>query len=131
MEKIEQNQIKEALRYLNNAKKILKENTEVKDGFYSDAKFVKIASNTVYNGVLIALDYFADKKGLKVKNRPDKKFYQQLIGTENKKMLKIYNSLYNYLHLFGGYDGDTRTVTFKTGYQLAVELIDWIRKKYK
>lgn len=121
--------ITETMRYFDNAKKILSENTTIKDGYYSDSKYVKIASNTVYNGILISLDAFAEKKNIKAKNRPDKKFYEKLLVSENKKMLKTYNSLYNYLHLFGGYDGDTNINTFKTGYKLANELLNWLKKK--
>lgn len=56
------NPIEETLRYFDNAKNILKTNTTIKNEFYSDAKYVKIACNTVYNGILIALDAYADKK---------------------------------------------------------------------
>ncbi len=131
MNEIKINPVQETKRYFDNAKKILSENTTIKDGFYSDSKYVKIASNTVYNGILIALDAFAEKKGKKPKNRSDKKFYENLLAQENRKMLTIYNSLYNYLHLFGGYDGDRNVTTFKTGYKLANDLLKWLTIKLK
>ena len=49
-------ELKEAKRYLVNAKEILKEKAGKKDRFYADKKYVKMAGNTAYNGVLEALD---------------------------------------------------------------------------
>jgi hypothetical protein len=51
--------IREAERYLQNARQILSEKAEKDGNYYNDGKYVRMAGNTAWNGVLIALD--ADK----------------------------------------------------------------------
>ena len=48
--------ITEAYRYLDNAKEILREKAQKEDRYYKDAKYVKMAGNTAYNGVFVALN---------------------------------------------------------------------------
>ena len=123
------NPIDEARRYLDNAKNILKEKAKKDGALYSDKKYVRMAGNTAYNGVLVALDALAKKKGLKPKNRPDVYFYRNLLGKENRKILKLYNSIYDTLHLAGGYDGNLVVSVSQEGLKLSHELIDWIEKR--
>lgn len=47
----------EALRYVENAREILSEKACKKEGWYTDSKYVRMAGNTLWNGVLLALDY--------------------------------------------------------------------------
>lgn len=47
----------EALRYVDNSKTILSEKDKKEGKFYSDKKYGKMAGNTLWNGVLIALDH--------------------------------------------------------------------------
>lgn len=124
------NQINEARRYIENAKNILKEKTKIIDGFYEDKKFVKMAGNTAYNGVLVALDYLAKIKNKKPKNRASKEFYEDLLA-ENKKIQKLYTELYQVLHLSCGYDGASGVEIFKLGIKYATELIDWVEIRTK
>ena len=129
---------KEAYRYIDNAKEILSKKAK-KDGiFYSDAKYVRMACNTAYSGLLIALNDLFKYKGVTFPNKTKKRrqgvsadFYRENLAKINKKKLKEYNSAYNYLHLLGGYDGDLIVNTSKTGLMLATSIIDWIDKQIK
>ena len=57
----------EAHRYLENAKEILRDKAQKEDGLYKDEKYVKMAGNTAYSGLLVALDglFGIKKKGRK------------------------------------------------------------------
>ncbi len=55
--------IEEAKRYISNAKEILREKANKQDGYYTDSKYIKIAGDTAYKGVLVALDGVFVKKG--------------------------------------------------------------------
>ena len=58
--------MKEALRYLENAKEILKR-APVEDSRYTDVKFVQEACGTAYLAVLKGIDQYLLRKGLKQK----------------------------------------------------------------
>jgi hypothetical protein len=127
---------KEAYRYLDNARSILKEKGKKRGEFYNDAKYVRMACNTAYSGLLIALNDYFKKKGVnfpKAKGRRtqavDVDFYRQNLAKINKTMLKHFNTAYNYLHLFGGYDGDLLVDTSQNGLKHAKIIIDWINKQ--
>jgi hypothetical protein len=66
-----------------------------------DKKYVRMAGNTLWNGVLKVLNYrfptLATAKG-----RPDINKYKELVAIENKKMLNHLISGYNYMHLLMG-----------------------------
>lgn len=53
--------MKEALRYLNHAKEILK-SAPIEDGPYSDVKPVREACGTAYLAILIAIDEYLLKR---------------------------------------------------------------------
>ena len=125
---------KEAYRYLDNAKEILKTKAKKDGNFYDDAKYVRMACNTAYNGLLIALnDYFIQKgisfpkvKGKRRSQSINVDFYKKQLAKINKTKLKEFNSAYNYLHLLGGYDGDLSVGTSINGLGFALSIIDWI-----
>ena len=48
--------ITEAKRYITNAKEILREKAQKENGFYADSKYVKMAGDIAYKGILVALD---------------------------------------------------------------------------
>ena len=117
---------KEALRYLENADNILKNNTTINNlGFYNDAKYVKMAGHTAWAGVLVALDPLHKPLGKGKRKSVDT--YRDVI---KGKFMNVYNSAYNYLHLYMGYDGELSTVTKKTGFEYAKILIEWAKKQY-
>ena len=127
---------KEAYRYLDNAKEILRTKAKKEGKFYDDAKYVRMACNTAYSGLLIALNDYFIKKGIKYPKPKGRRtqstnvdFYKQNLAKINKTKLKEFNSAYNYLHLFGGYDGDLNVSTSRTGFELAESIINWIDKQ--
>jgi hypothetical protein len=64
--------IKEAERYLNNARQILSDKADKEGNYYNDSKYVRMAGNTAWNGVLIALDAVLPvRENLKKNQRPD------------------------------------------------------------
>ena len=109
----------EAMRYVENAKECLKKAGK-EGGYYADAKYVKMAGNTLWNGVLLALENRMPSKG-----RPDIRKYREEIAKQNKKMLRVLNSGYATCHLSMGYDGNISASVCKEGINLAVELIEW------
>ena len=109
----------EAMRYVENAKECLKK--AGKEGaYYADPKYVKMAGNTLWNGVLLALE-----NKMQVKGRPDIRKYREEIARQNKKMLRVLNSGYATCHLSMGYDGNVKVSICKEGINLAMELIAW------
>jgi len=118
--------IENPYNYLENAREILKEKAKKNGEFYTYRKYVKMAGHTAWAGVLLALDHLMDKYQFKIKGRKDVNDYRTFIASVNKKMLNYFNSAYEYLHLFMGYDGNLDAITSKHGLDLAQKLIDWV-----
>ena len=124
MKKLKPNNIAEAKRYLNNAREILKTKAgNGVPGYYSDTKYVKMACNTAWSGVLVALDFIIPPSPMGVRKSVDT--YKNYLSTRNRKVLNDFVSAYNYLHLFGGYDGDLNKKTAHIGLDLAENIIKW------
>jgi hypothetical protein len=121
--------MKEALRYLNNAKEILK-SAPVEGNTYADVKPVREAFSTAYLGVLEAINESLMKKGLAKKELPRsvdayRKALQKYLAVRDGKILREFEKLYDALHIAGYYRGliyDTRAV--KDYLQAAKEFID-------
>ena len=119
------NPIEEARRYVENAKDLLREKGDLdfETQSYMDRKYVKMAGNTLWNGVLLILDaVFRVKKNKR--SRPDISDYQQAVGPRDKKLLVLVNNGYNVLHLSMGYDGILDKATCDRGFQIATEIIN-------
>jgi hypothetical protein len=112
----------EALRYIENGKEILREKARKENNFYRDPKYVKMAGNTFWNGVLVALDarFPEIRQG---KGRPSQIKYREAIN--DGKASDLFDSTYEQLHLVMGYDGvgDARIV--QMALKNANQLIDW------
>ncbi len=126
----------EAYRYLDNAKEILRTKAKKDGKFYDDVKYVRMACNTAYSGLLVALNDYFTQKGIKYPKAKGKRtqstnvdFYKENLAKINKTKLKEFNSAYNHLHLFGGYDGDLAVDISKNGLEFAKSIIDWIDKQ--
>lgn len=119
------NPIEEARRYVDNAKDLLREKGELDPETlsYSDRKYVKMAGNTLWNGVLFILDAVFHVRKNK-KSRPDISDYQQAIVGRDKKLLTLVNDGYNILHLSMGYDGILNKKVCDEGIRVAGEIID-------
>jgi hypothetical protein len=130
----EQKQVKikyynEAIRYMDNAIKTLKEAGKDND-YYIDDKYVKTACGTAYNAVLKALEgYFilkqvpAQSKG----SRKDRQYFEKAITKIDKKLLKSYETVYFVLHLNGYYEGVTHVKTISSGFEVAYTIIERIK----
>lgn len=119
--------VAEARRYLSNAREILRSKAgNGSPGYYSDKKYVKMACNTVWNGVLVVLD--TKVPPLPKKARKSFETYTHYLAGINRKVLNDFVSAYNYLHLLGGYDGDLNKKTAQTGLELAEKVIGWCER---
>ena len=119
--------IGEAKRYLANAKEILSEKAGKDGNYYSDSKYVKMAGDTAWKGVLIALDgVFHVKK--KAKQRVSVEDYKEAIAKTNRQALTMVNAGYQILHLSMGYDGIKTYKVCQAGMEEAKRIIDWCEK---
>ncbi len=116
----------EAHRYLENAKEILRDKAQKEDNYYKDSKYVKMAGNTAYNGVLVALDgLFGDKK----KGRKSVEWYKEVLAKTDKKILYAFATAYSLLHLEMGYDGVPSAEVAVLGLKEAEKIIKWVETK--
>ena len=123
--------IREAERYLQNARQILSEKAEKDGDYYNDSKYVKMAGNTAWNGVLVALDAVLDvRSGMKRGQRPEFKDYQAAIAKKDNKMTRPLLGAYESLHKSLGYDGNPRYKIVQDSLDQAKMILDWAEKHY-
>jgi hypothetical protein len=101
--------VKESIRYLNNAKEILK-SASVEDGTYTDIKPVREACGTAYLAVLMAIDEYLLKSGVTHDKLPTsvdgyRKALKRYLSIRDGKLLRSFEALYNELHIAGHYRG--------------------------
>jgi hypothetical protein len=126
------NPIKEAERYFDNAKQILSEKAEKEGNYYQDQKYVKMAGNTAWNGVLVALDgVLGVRKQKKNGSRPDVDDYRDALYKKDRKMNSVFLSAYETLHKSLGYDGNPSYKVVKSGLDDGKLILDWAAKHYK
>jgi len=107
--------MKEALRYLNNAKEILR-SVPVDDNTYRDIKPVREAFATAYLAILEAINEHLMKQGVTKKELPKsvdayRKALQKHVAVHNGKLLREFEKLYDALHIAGYYRGLLYDVT--------------------
>jgi hypothetical protein len=112
----------EAMRYVTNGTQILSEKARKEDGYYQDPKYIKMAGDILWKGVLVALEFrFPEiKKG---KDRPDQTKYRKAI--RDGKVSKMFDSAYSQLHLVMGYDGVGDEKQIKPAIETAKSIINW------
>jgi len=101
--------VREASRYLNNAKDILR-SVSVEDNTYTDVKPVREALGTAYLAVLEAINERLIKQGLTKKELPKsvegyRKVLRKYMAVRNGKLLREFEKLYDMLHIAGYYRG--------------------------
>jgi len=123
--------IREAERYLQNARQILSEKAEKAGDYYYDPKYVKMAGNTAWNGVLVALDaVLGVRKNLKPRQRPDVQDYQIAINNRDSKMNIVFLSAYENLHKSMGYDGNPNYKNVQNALAEGQRIVEWADKNY-
>jgi len=124
--------IREAERYLQNARQILSEKAEKDGNYYHDTKYVKMAGNTAWNGVLVALDAVLNvRENLKKGQRPEFRDYEEAIAKKDRKMTVPLLSAYESLHKALGYDGNPRYAIVQDSLKQANFLVAWADKHYQ
>ena len=117
--------VSEARRYVENAKEILREKADLdpETQFYRDKKYVRMAGNTLWNGVLLILEaVFHVTKDRR--HRPDIIDYQKAIAKRDLKLLDCVVNAYETMHLYMGYDGSQSKALCQDGIRLANDIID-------
>ena len=123
--------IREAERYLQNARQMLSEKAEKDGKYYNDRKYVKMAGNTAWNGVLLALDsVLSVRANMKKGQRPEFNDYLEAISKIDKKMSRPLLATYESLHKALGYDGNPLYSFVQDSLNEAKIIIDWAEKQY-
>ena len=123
------NPIEEARRYVENAKTLLINNGELdsETRIYEDRKYVKMAGQTLWCGVLYILDaVFQVRKDRRT--RVDINAYRDAITKRDGKLAKLVNVGYENIHLIMGYDGNPRKDVCDAGFRLANDIIERCEK---
>ena len=99
----------EAVRYLNNARGILRR-VPVERDIYVDRKPVREAMGTAYLAVLEAINAALNRRGVPRKELPRsvdayRAALQRHLAPRNGKLLREFESLYDALHIAGYYRG--------------------------
>ncbi len=117
--------VAEARRYVKNAEDILKNHGQLdfETQLYRDRKYVRMAGNTLWNGVLLIIDAVFQVK-TKSRSHPDVNDYRNEIGKRDKKLLALFNAAYETLHIYMGYDGNQLKDNCLAGIRLANDIID-------
>jgi hypothetical protein len=124
--------MKEALRYLQNAKEILRK-APIEDGRYADIKHVQEACGTAYLAVLKAVDEYLINKGLSKKELPKsvdgyRGAMQKYLAVRDGKLVREFERLYEELHIAGYYRGLLGHVNIvKDALKAAKEFIEKIK----
>ena len=80
----------EAVEHIGRAEQIVREKVGEKDGDYAEVEYVQMAAGVAYEGVLIAIDaYLERKEGLKYKKPQSIEEYRTRVTKQNKKLLPL------------------------------------------
>ena len=125
MVEIVRDPVSEARRYVENAKDLLKNHAKLdyETQLYMDRKYVRMAGNTLWNGILLVLDSVFHVKS-EDGSRPDIRDYRNAIAKRDLKLLTFVNAGYDVMHLAMGYDGNPIRANSQAGIRLANEIID-------
>ena len=118
------NPTEEAKRYVENARAILTTKAEKEGGFYQDRKYVRMAGNTAYNGILVVLDAIVPQPA---RGRKSVEHYQRNI--KDGKLITLFNAAYDTLHLAMGYDGNLSVKVAQEGISLSEKIIGYVETR--
>lgn len=117
--------IKEARRYVDNAREILIERGKLDDdGFqYEDEKYVRAAGNYLWLGVLMALDGVFHVREDR-RTRVNIEAYLEAVGKRDLKLLSWLTNGYDIIHLYMTYDGVASKDLCDLGFEYANRIIN-------
>ena len=117
--------VQEAKRYVQNAKDLLtsKGNLDPDTQLYADRKYVRMAGNTLWNGILVIVEAVFHLK-TKQRPHPDAIDYKNAIAQRDKKLLALFVVGYEFMHITMGYDGIPDKTTCASGIRIANDIID-------
>src|SRR6218665_2147312 len=94
---------RKAMRYMDNATKMLSEKGKEKDGLYENIKCVRMACSVAYSGLLLETECFLEMKGkhLVRKKGPPHTItqYEENLAQADSKALDHFNNAYTLLCL--------------------------------
>jgi hypothetical protein len=120
---------KEATRYIDNGRDNLKKAGK-SNNFYDDIKYVKTGCGIAYSGVLLALDYYLENKGVKPLPKSKRKsieWYRENLAKLDKKLLYALNNVYSILHIDGYYEGLNGVKVIQAGFDYAEDIVRKIK----
>ncbi len=125
MVEITTNPVSEARRYVENAQDLLisKGRLDYETQLYQDRKYVRMAGNTLWNGILHILDAVFHVKNAK-RRHPDINDYRNMVSKRDRKLLDLVNAAYETIHVSMGYDGELGKGVSAEGIRLANDIID-------
>jgi len=102
-------EMKEAIRYLNNSKEILKK-ASIEDNTYLDIKPVQEACGSAYLAILKAIDEYLLSRDVHKKDLPQsvdgyREMLRKYLTIHDGKLVREFEKLYNALHIAGYYRG--------------------------
>jgi hypothetical protein len=119
--------LKEARRYLANAKDILKK-VPVENNRYQDDKYVRTAAGIAYLAPLKAIDgYYLGKKRSDDKMPESIEHYREIVRKHHpnsRRILDLLDTVYENLHILAYYRGGTAVKMVKEGLDSVKTIID-------
>lgn len=114
----------ESKLFLENAKRLLKENAGEEDGYYQNIKYVKKAGKSAYSDVLLELDLLLNRSD---KKKKDFDWYKDQLHHLDKMLMNRFVSVYYTLYFSMGYDGNPSSTISKIGLDEAELMINLLR----
>ena len=124
-----ENPVKEARRYVENAKKTIRDNEQYdpETGCYDDPKYIRSAGHYLWHAVLIMLDAVFHVKGPQ-QLHPDINDYLKSVSQRDRKLLSMVHESYTINHIYLGYDGVQRKNIFLEGIKITNDIINRCEK---
>ena len=124
--------MREAMRYLNNAKEMLR-SAPIEDDIYTDIKPIQEACSTAYLAVLKAIDEYLIQRGVSEKELPQsvdeyREMIRKYLSIRNGKLAREFETIYKALHIAGYYRGLLDNVDMvKDAFKVAKAFIEKIK----
>src|SRR6218665_2540170 len=118
---------RKAMRYMDNAIKMLSEKGKEKDGLYENIKCVRMACGVAYSGLLLATECFLEMKGKPLVRKKGRQLtitqYLENLARADSKALAHFNDAYTLLGLSGHCGGLSSVAALKIGFEAAMEIL--------